>query len=228
MTNRALSLFQLCDSNFPNGAFSQSFGLETYIQNDIVHDRDSFYNWLHVYVHDQMVNADGLAARLVYEALEQEDMDKVWELDHLLTVQNLAKESRDGTTRMGDRMLSIAIDIFGMDALKMYKSRIKDKLSYGHPAVVFTIVGYHLGVDKETTILYYLYSTIIGLVQNAVRAIPLGQTNGQQVIYRFQEELNRATETIMNLAEDEFGVISPGLELSQMQHEHVGIRIFSS
>src|SRR5699024_11129138 len=93
-------------------------------------DRDSFYNWLHVYVHDQMVNADGLAARLVYEALEQEDMDKVWELDHLLTVQNLAKESRDGTTRMGDRMLSIAIDIFGMDALKMYKSRIKDKLSY--------------------------------------------------------------------------------------------------
>ena len=228
MTNRALSLFQLCDSNFPNGAFSQSFGLETYIQNDIVHDRDSFYDWLHAYVHDQLVNADGLAARLAYEALEIEDMEKVWELDHILTVQNLAKESRDGTERMGDRILSIAIDIFGMDVLKTYKSRIKEKTSHGHPAVVFTMVGYHLGVDKETTILYYLYSTIVGLVQNAVRAIPLGQTNGQQVIYRFQEELNIATETIMHLAEDEFGVISPGLELSQMQHEHVGIRIFSS
>src|SRR5699024_2292002 len=134
MTNRALSLFQLCDSNFPNGAFSQSFGLETYIQNDIVYDRDSFYHWLHAYVHDQLVNADGVAARRAYEALETEDMEKVWELDHILTVQNLAKESRDGTERMGDRMLSIAIDIFGMDVLKTYKSRIKEKISYGHPA----------------------------------------------------------------------------------------------
>src|SRR5699024_12748212 len=101
--------------------------------------------------HDQMVNADGLAARLVYEALEQEDMDKVWELDHLLPVQHLAKESRDGTTRMGDRMLSIAVDIFGMDAVKMYKPRIIVTVSYGHPAVVHAIQGYPVGRVRDTT-----------------------------------------------------------------------------
>lgn len=228
MTNRALSLFQLCDSQFPTGSFSQSFGMETYIQNDVIKDRDTFAKWLGVYLHEQLVYADGLAAKLAYEALEEEDLNKFWELDRLLTVQNLARESRDGTQRMGDRMLAIANDIYSFPLLDTYKQKIKTKEVYGHPALVFTMVGYSLQVDKETTLVYYLYSTIVGLVQNAVRAIPLGQTAGQQTLYAFQDELYKAADKIMQMNEEEFGVVSPGLELSQMQHEHVGIRIFSS
>ncbi|MGM8365747.1 urease accessory protein UreF [Virgibacillus sp. W0181] len=228
MINNTLSLFQLCDSNFPNGAFSQSFGLETYIQIDIVHDADSFLEWLEVYVKEQLTHADGLAVRLVYEALEEDDLDTVWELDRLLRVQNLARESREGTQRMGDGMLHIATSIYESDLLKMYRNRVRDKRAFGHPAIVFAIAGYHLQVDKETTISYYLYSTIVGLVQNAVRAIPLGQTTGQKIIHSFQAQLQEATNKIMQLDETELGVVSPGLELSQMQHERVGIRIFSS
>ncbi len=226
--NNTLSLFQLCDTNFPNGSFSQSFGLETYIQKDIVHDSKSFLEWLKVYVHEQLAYADGLAAKVVYEALEADDLEKVWEMDRLLKMQNLARESRDGTQRMGDSMLNMAEAIYGFDDLVTYRQRIRDKQAFGHPAVVFTIAGYQLQVEKETTILYYLYSTIIGLVQNAVRAIPLGQTNGQQIVYQFQKDLQEVTNKIIHLDEAEFGVVSPGLELGQMQHERVGIRIFSS
>ena len=38
-----LRLFQFCDSQFPTGAFSHSFGLETYIQRNIIHDDHTFY-----------------------------------------------------------------------------------------------------------------------------------------------------------------------------------------
>ena len=228
MTDNALSLFQLCDSNFPTGSFSHSFGLETYIQKDIVQDPETFSEWLKVYLHEQLAYADGLAARLVYEALDQDDLEKIWELDRILTVQNLARESRDGTQRMGDRMLNIAESIYEIPMLSMYRKRLRNKQSFGHSAIVFTMVGHYLQVEKETTILYYLYSTLVALVQNAVRAIPLGQTAGQKVIYSFQKELKQATDKIMHLDEMDFGVVSPGLELSQMQHERVGIRIFSS
>lgn len=228
MTDNALSLFQLCDSNFPTGSFSHSFGLETYIQNDIVQDQETFSRWLKVYLHEQLAYADGLAARLVYQALEENDMEKIWELDRILTVQNLARESRDGTQRMGDRLLNISESIYEIPMLAKYRKQLRNKKSFGHPAIVFTMVGHHLQVPKETTILYYLYSTIASLVQNAVRAIPLGQTAGQKVIYAFQKELKQATDKIMYLDEEEFGVVSPGLELSQMQHERVNIRIFSS
>src|SRR5699024_1689295 len=198
------------------------------MQKNIVHDTETFSQWLYTYIQEQLAYADGLAAKLVYEALEEDDLKKVWELDHILTVQNLARESRDGTQRMGERMLTIAESIFDTELLAKYRDQIKSKESYGHPAIVFTMVGYDLQVDKETTILYYLYSTVVGLVQNAVRAIPLGQTAGQKIIYQFQKVLHEATNKIMRLDEFEFGVVSPGLELSQMQHERVGIRIFSS
>lgn len=213
---------------FPNGSFSQSFGLETYIQKDIVKDGKTFTDWLKIYIQEQLAYADGLAARMTYHALEEEDYEMLWELDRKLTVQNLARESRDGTQRMGDSMLEMAISIYDLPLLKTYKEKIAEKKAYGHSAIVFTIVGHALQVEKDTTILYYLYSTVISLVQNAVRAIPLGQTEGQKIIYTFQDELKAATDKVMQLEEDEFGVVSPGLELSQMQHERVGIRIFSS
>lgn len=228
METKVLSLFQLCDSNFPTGAFSQSFGLETYIQSDMVHDSDSFAEWLEIYLNEQLVYSDGLAAGIVYDALQEEDLEKIWKLDRMLTVQNFARESRDGTQRMGDRLLNISETIYQAPMLAIYRERIKNKQSFGHPAIVFTMVGQYLGVPKETTILYYLYSTIAGLVQNAVRAIPLGQTAGQKIIYQFQEKLTLATKKIQKLDETDFGIVSPGLELSQMQHERVTIRIFSS
>ena len=228
MDNSILSLFQLCDSNFPTGAFSHSYGLETYIQEDLVRDSATFLQWLHVYLDEQLIYSDGLACRLVYEALEKEDFQKVWKLDRMLNVQNLPRETREGTQRMGDRMLNLVEALYEIRALSLYRERLKMKQSFGHPAIVFTMVGHHLGVSKTSTTLYYLYSCISSLVQNAVRAIPLGQTAGQKIIQEFQGALVATTEKIQNLDEADFGIVSPGLELAQMKHERVNIRIFMS
>lgn len=228
MDKSILSLFQLCDSNFPTGAFSHSYGLETYIQEGHVHDQVTFSEWLHVYLNEQLTYSDGLASRLVYEALEENNLEKVWKIDRMLTVQNLPRETREGTQRMGERMLHLIESLYEMFTLTQYRKRINQKRSFGHPAIVFTIIGHHLAVSKSTTTLFYLYSTTSSLVQNAVRAIPLGQTAGQKTIQEFQGALIQATEKIQNLDEEDFGRISPGLELAQMKHERVNIRIFMS
>ncbi|MEH7383705.1 urease accessory protein UreF [Bacillus sp. JJ1533] len=228
MDKNILSLFQLCDSNFPTGAFSHSYGLETYIQADKVHNQESFSSWLHVYVNEQLVYSDGLACRLVYEALEKGDFEKIWMLDRMLNAQNLPRETREGTQRVGDRMLILVKSLYDIPVLSEYGERIKQNKSFGHPAIVFTIVGQHLGVPAFTTILCYLYSTVSSLVQNAVRAIPLGQTAGQKTIQEFQDVLTEAVAKVEEMDEDDFGIVSPGLELSQMQHERVNVRIFAS
>ncbi|MEH7342288.1 urease accessory protein UreF [Bacillus sp. JJ1532] len=228
MDNRVLSLFQLCDSNFPTGAFSHSFGLESYIQEDKVKDSETFYEWLQVYLHEQLIYTDGLACRITYDALLTEDFQKIWKLDRLITVQNLPRETRQGTQMIGARMLKLIESLYEMEILSQYKERITKKQSFGHPAIVFALVAHGLGVTKQDAILYNLYSAISSQVQNAVRAIPLGQTAGQVITHKFQSELSRAVEKILQLPEDDFGIVSPGLELSQMNHERVNIRIFMS
>jgi urease accessory protein len=228
MDKNSLSLFQLCDSNFPTGAFSHSYGLESYIQENKVHDQATLTEWLHLYVNEQLVHSDGLASRLIFDALQDNDLDTVWKFDRLLTVQNLPRETREGTQKMGDRMLNLVGSLYEAPVLSLYRERINKKQSFGHPAIVFTMIGHHLGVSKQTTLVYYLYSVITSLVQNAVRAIPLGQTAGQITIQQFQGVILEATDKIQSLDEEDFGITSPGLELSQMRHERVNIRIFMS
>lgn len=228
MDSKLLPLFQFCDSSFPSGAFSHSFGLETYIQENEVHDDASFLNWLQVYLNEQLIYSDGLASRLVYEAIEEQAYETVWRLDRLLTVQNLPRETREGTLMVGGRMLKLAKVLYDIPVLEEYEARIRKKESFGHPAIVFTALSHHLGAESATTTRLYLYSTATNLVQNAVRAIPLGQTAGQKIIYSLLGMVDSATEKIQELGEDDFGIVSPGLELSQMKHERVNVRIFMS
>ena len=75
-----LRLFQFCDSQFPTGAFSHSFGLETYIQRQAVHDANSFKEWLELFLNEQLTYSDGLAMRLVYNALNNGDTEKYYTL----------------------------------------------------------------------------------------------------------------------------------------------------
>ncbi|PWZ78666.1 urease accessory protein UreF, partial [Staphylococcus pseudintermedius] len=104
MINQAyLKLFQFCDSQFPTGAFSHSFGLETYIQRGDVHNGASFQAWLEVFLKEQLTYTDGLAMRLVYEAIEANDTAAIERLDQLLFVQNIPRETRNGTKQMGKR-----------------------------------------------------------------------------------------------------------------------------
>ena len=76
-----MRLFQFCDSQFPTGAFSHSFGLETYIQRETVNDAESFTRWLKLFLNEQLTYADGLAMRIVYDALENKNESKILEID---------------------------------------------------------------------------------------------------------------------------------------------------
>ena len=74
----------------------------------------------------------------------------------------------------------------------------------------------------------YLFSTVISLTQNAIRAIPLGQNAGQRVLSLMHEPVAQATAQIYALHEQDLGAAAPGLEIAQMRHEHLRARMFMS
>lgn len=228
MASRLLTLLQLCDSNFPAGAFSHSFGLETYISEESVNDKAAFARWLRVFLGKQLVYTDGLACRLAFEALEQGRQERVWELDRLLTVQNIPRETREGSRRMGERMIRLGKDVFAVPLAAAYLERIAARKSFGHPAVAFPLIAHFLSVSLDETLLAYLYSCIGSLVQNGVRAIPLGQTDGQRLLLELQPAIAWAAAEIKRLDPQELGAVSPGLEIAQMRHERLHVRLFMS
>lgn len=223
-----LKLFQFCDSQFPTGAFSHSFGLETYIQREDVHDASSFQTWLKVFLTEQLTYTDGLAMRMTYEALEQNDEAEMKRIDQMLFVQNIPRETRVGTKQMGKRMAHLAHTLYDNAWLNWYYQEVSEYRLHAHPAVVFTLLGHHLGISLEQIIDYFLYQNISSLTQNAVRAIPLGQTEGQKIVSEMMPFITETREAIMAEDERNFGLTAPGIELNQLEHENVNVRIFIS
>jgi urease accessory protein len=228
MINVLFPLLQLSDSNFPTGAFSNSFGLETYIQEQAITDKDSFSEAITVYIKKQLVYTEGLACRLAYEALEQNSITELEELDLVLYSTSLAQETRHGNRRMGERMARLCADLYPSPSLSNYVNGIKSKQLFGHSALVFAIVAYHLELSKETVIGTYLFTVVSSLIQNAVRGIPLGQTDGQKLLVEIQPLLDEAVNRILQLTKEELGAVSPGLEIAQMRHERLHVRLFMS
>ena len=223
-----LKVIQICDSNFPVGSFNHSYGMETYLRLKKVYDTKTFREWLSVYLNEQFIFSDGLAIKMLYEYLNNDDLESIWNLDNLITVQTVAIESRNGGKLVASRMIRLFMDLYDFNLLEEYNKKIRSKESFGHPALVFGMLMYSLGFNLKEAIIYHMYSTVSTLISNAVRTIPLGQKDGQILLKKFSEEFEGLYNTIINLDYDYFGANSPGLELSQIKHEIMEFRLFMS
>ena len=239
-----LPLAQLCDSALPTGAFSHSFGLETYICEGVVDGEASFVSWLRALVSTQLTFSEGLGLRLAFEAVAADDWEAIAHLDALLVAQAVPLQVRRAGVTMGRRMLTIArLALEGTDGgrlLSRYAALIdtRDTVDTGdikgsggcrsHPAIVLAIAGYALTAPPAAVTAAYLQSSVISLTQNAVRAIPLGQDAGQRAIASVREDVRAAVRRIGGLDETDLGAAAPGIEISQMRHERQRARMFMS
>jgi urease accessory protein len=228
MDSQLLSLLQLGDSNFPSGAFSHSFGLETYIQDESVHNKVTLFEWIRIYLDKQLAYTDGLACRLTLEALMNQDVAEIWNLDRKLFVQNMPEETRQANRRIGERLVVIGIDLYSIPLLEEYLKKIRANEAFGHPAIAFMLICHFLKIDRNQAILTFLYSTIATLVQNGVRGIPLGQTAGQRILLEIHPVLLKTVKRIEAFEVDDFGAVAPGIEIAQMRHEKLHVRLFMS
>ncbi len=242
-----LPLAQLCDSALPTGAFSHSFGLETYICEGVVDGEASFVSWLRALVSTQLTFSEGLGLRLAFEAVAADDWEAIAHLDALLVAQAVPIQVRRAGVTMGRRMLTIArLALEGTDGgrlLSRYAALIDTGVTgnaggtggtkgsggcRSHPAIVLAIAGYALEAPAAAVAAAYLQSSVISLTQNAVRAIPLGQDAGQRAIASVRGDVRAAVRRIGGLDEMDLGAAAPGIEISQMRHERQRARMFMS
>jgi urease accessory protein len=217
-----LALQQLVDSALPTGAFAHSLGFEGYVERGPVHDEASFGVWLSAFVSQQLSYSDGLAIRFLYEGWD------VGELDSLLSASLLPRQIREASVKMGGRILEIGTEVFPSVELGGYRDLVTTGRAAGHQPLAFAVVARSLGVPLTDALTAYLFASVITLTQNAVRAIPLGQNAGQRLLRKAADGVTAAVGRIAHLTPDDFGAVSPGLEISQMRHERQRARMFMS
>ena len=217
-----LALQQLVDSALPTGAFAHSLGFETYVDAGVVADEAGFGVWLSAFISQSLSYSDGLAIRFFYEGVD------VGELDELLSASLLPRQVREASLKMGGRLLEIGAEVYPSPELELYRDLVATGRAAGHQPLAFAVVARSLGVPLPEALAAYLFATVTSLTQNAVRAIPLGQNAGQRLLRHAADGVAAAIERVSHLTPDDFGAVTPGLEISQMRHERQRARMFMS
>ena len=179
-----LEIVQIVDSTFPIGSFNHSFGMENYLREDTVTDDKGYEEWQEAYLASQFKYGEGLVIKLVYDAMVTDNIDQVWYYDKVLTVSTQARETRQGTKMIAKQMLRLIQRLHAIPVLDDYQSKIRKGVAFGNPAIVFALYVFNKGLGCNEAIALYGYSVISTMVQNAVRAIPLGQFAGQEIVLR--------------------------------------------
>lgn len=216
-----LKLLQICDSNFPTGAFSHSFGLETYINEKKVYDKNSLNLWLNAYA-NQLTFNEALAIKLLFKkSLEDDFLTFINEVSNLLYASSSSSESKSGSLLISRRFLANLNQIFDINLLKIY-----EKQSITNTAVSFAIFCISEKIDLKQSILSFCFQALSSLVQNAIRAVPLSQKDGQEILSKF--DFLQIYEDVQGLEFEDLGASLVGLEIAQMKHESLNFRLFMS
>ncbi|WP_018932869.1 urease accessory protein UreF [Gracilibacillus lacisalsi] len=225
INTKFLYLMHIHDSAFPIGTYTHSFGMETFIQEDAIKTKEDLFHFLQVYLHENVSYTDGI---FVKESYQKEELAELIRLEKICDASKNAEETREASSMIGKQFVKAVLPVSDTPSLEKWNELLQEKKVIAHFPIVYSLYAKDLAFDLYTTVLTFLYSSTVGLVHNAVRAIPLGQKAGIEVIHRLIPEMEKATINVLERDLSDLSNHAVGLELASMQHKYLRSRLFIS
>lgn len=218
-----LYLLQLTSPTLPVGAYSYSEGIETLVAQQIIINKKSLENWLIQSLKYGSIRVESAIMLRAYDDFLEDDLVSLVQWNNWLSATRETQELRNQSWQMGQSLLKL------FNELEPEIKPLLDKLyPFCNYAIVFGVAGAIWKIPRQELLLGYLHSWSSNLVNAGLRLIPLGQTDGQKILVKLQDTLMQASETILELKDDDLRGWGWGLSLASMQHETLYTRLFRS
>jgi urease accessory protein len=223
-----LSLLHFADSAFPAGGYAHSFGLESCCQAGVVRDRAGLERFLRGHLEGAAGPADATAAVACVRAARAGAMGACRDVDERLEAMKPVPAFREGSRQMGRQTLRVAAALTGAPALVGYLADVDAGRAPGHHAVAFGMAGGVLGWSPLQSAGAYLWSGTSLLVAAALRLLPMGQLEGQRVLFGLHGTIERLAREAESRAAGDLACFTPALDARGLGHARLEARLFRS
>jgi urease accessory protein len=217
-----LRLLQLVSPSLPVGGFTYSQGIEWAVECGWIKTAQDLEAWLEDQLATTIARLDLPVLLRLHKAVETEDLKALqqWN-DFLLACRETAElrlEERNRGRALAD--LLVKLELSGSEP---WKTVLSESQLAG-----FAFAAQRWSIPIEQAALGYAWSWLENLVLAAVKLIPLGQTQGQQVLQRLSPTIPSLLPLARQLQDDEIGAANPALAIASSLHETQYTRLFRS
>jgi urease accessory protein len=202
--------------------------LETYVQQGLVKDVATAKEFIKGMLEQNLQYTDAAFVSLAFEACIKGNFKKILELDDECTAVKLPKEMREASKKLGTRLIKIFQPICKSVIADEYKEAIITQQATGHYCIAFGIYAYASNINKSDALTGFYYNAAVGMVTNSVKLIPLGQQDGQKLLFSLQPLINQLVQKSLTPNLDLIGLCCTGFDVRSMQHEQLYSRLYMS
>jgi urease accessory protein len=223
-----LTLLQFADGLFPAGAYAHSSGLEWYVQRGIIRDARGVQEFLESYLENSAGPQDAVAMAQCIDLARDHHVGPVLDIDQTLEAMKPAAELRQASRQMGRQSLRVAASLTEDVYLIELFHRVESGETPGHHALALGAIGGRLGWPRREAACAFLYSAAAAIMGSGLRLIPLGQLQGQRVLWSLAPLISRLGDQAAAAPPGEMWSFTPGLEIASALHSSSPARLFRS
>ncbi len=214
-----VTLAQWLSPAFPVGAFAYSHGLETAINRGAIGSAENLQCWLWDVLEHGSGRNDCILLRAAYACTSAAEVDEV---NQIAMAVSASRERVLETQLQGGAFAQTTAAIWGGDETgRATTTALCYPVAVGHAAA-------RARIDVDLTAAMYLHAFASNLVSAAVRAVPLGQTEGQRVLAALVPLCAQIARDTAGTTLDDLSSTAFLSDIAAMQHETLQPRIFRS
>jgi len=217
-----LRLLHLVSPSLPTGAFAYSQGLEWAAETGWVTDAEGLADWLDGLLVTSLARVDVPILARLYAACEAGDPHRLAHWAQVLLASRETAELR-AEERNRARALTALLPGLEIPVVKHWRPGLETCQAAG-----FALATARWRIPLGEAALGYTWSWLENLALAGIKTIPLGQTAGQQVLYRLAAQIPAAVEQGLSLEDDGIGGCATALAIASSGHETQYTRIFRS
>jgi urease accessory protein len=225
-----VKLLQLISPTFPVGAFSYSQGLEFACDEGVITNLQTAQLWITDMLHESVAQLEAPLAHRMLIAAHVSNLNALNQWNDEFLCLRETQELRAETLQMGYSFKRIASELGAwreVDFLLMNDKALPEENALSYPcAFAWACASWDIASDEALK--GYVWAWCENQVMAAIKAVPLGQTAGQQILAHLAAQIDAVAARAITMLDEDICNVTPGLAIASSKHETQYSRLFRS